>query len=93
MVDCKCNLGGIPVYKLLNIHIVVSWVILRPRRIPCVIGGIGPFAIILHETMFLGILVDVGYQVDEVGFGSDSYTAKGIFEKAAGAMVGLVAGR
>lgn len=36
--------------------------------------------------------MDVGYEVDEVGFGGDGDAAKWIFEQAAGAIVCLVDG-
>ena len=56
------------------------------------IRGEWPLAKVRYEGMFLWILVDVGHEVDEVRFGGDGDAAEGVFEQAAGAIVGLVDG-
>ena len=57
-----------------------------------VIGRVGPVPEIIHETVLLGVLMDIVHQPGEVGIRGDLDVAKGALEEGAGAVVGPVEG-
>ena len=57
-----------------------------------VVGRVGPIPEIVHEPVFLGVVVDVDHQPGEIRVRRDRNAAKGSLEEASGAVVRPVDG-